>query len=140
MATIIPLYQSAAVPMLYHECRVLPNYQGETTTQAGEPERGEGEAVNLVLDLLSTVLVRTDDLASLHDVEDDQVTTQLDTELAQGGGSCLAHMEVKPEYKGLTKNILMGLYSYLLMRLVGSCSSAGSFSLSALVSCLACRY
>ena len=140
MRTIIPLCQSGAVPVLYHECRVLPNCQRETTSQAGEPEGGEGEAVNLFLDLLSTVLVRTDDLASLHDVEDDQVTTQLDTELPQGGDSCLAHMEVKPEYKGLTKNILMGFYSYLLMRLVGSCSSAGSFSLSALVSCLACRY
>ena len=121
MATIIPLCQSTAVPMLYHKCRVLPNYQGETTTQAGEPEGGEGEAVNLVLDLLSALLVRTDDLASLHDVEDDQVPTQLDTELAQGGDSCLAHMEVKPEYQGLTKNILIGLYSYLLIRLVGSC-------------------
>ena len=107
--------------MLYHECRVLANCQGETTTQAGEPERGEGEAVNLVLDLLSTILVRTDDLASLHDVEDDQVTTQLDTELPQGGDSCLAHMEVKPEYQGLTKSILLGLYSYLCIRLVGSC-------------------
>ena len=91
--------------MLYHECRVLPNCQGETTSQAGEPEGGEAEVVNLVLDFDSTVLIMTDDLASLHDVEDDQVTTQLDTELAQGGDSCLAHMEVKPEYYSLTKSI-----------------------------------
>ena len=107
--------------MLDLEGGVLRHRQGQEAAQPGEPEGGEGEAVNLVLDLLSTALVRTDDLASLHDVEDDQVTTQLDTELAKGGDSCLAHMEVKPEYKGLTKNILMGLYSYLLMRLVGSC-------------------
>ena len=79
MATIIPLCQSAAVPMLYHECRVLPNCQGETTSQAGEPKGGEDEAVNLVLNLLSSVLLRTDDLASLHDVKDYQVATQLDT-------------------------------------------------------------